>query len=96
MSFFLMKGNTTNYFYMLKNTALIITVLLFQFYEKCFNHKDHLNTNFKKIFLFCDKIFAPILKMINNIVKPLNIGSNIQLNVGSFIFMFILLIGVII
>lgn len=96
MSFFLMKDNTSNYFYILKNTVLIITVLLFQFYEKCYNHKDHLNANFKYIYLFCDKIFAPILKMINNIVKPLNIGSNTQLNVGPFLFMIILLIGVII
>jgi hypothetical protein len=96
MSIFLIRDSSINYLQILKNIVLIVTILLFQFYEKCFHHKDQLNTNFKNVFLFCDKIFTPILRAINKVIKPLQVGSNTQLTFGSFVFIFLLLIGIII
>jgi hypothetical protein len=92
MSLILVNDITTNYFRLMKNLILIFVLTFFQFYEKSTSQKDKLNPKFKIVFLYCDKIFSPILNTLNRFIKPINIGTNIQLSVGSFIISFILLI----
>lgn len=92
MSLLLLKDMTGNYFGFMKNLIVIIVVILFLFYEKSGTHKDRLNPKIKNIFRYCDKVFSPVLKGINRLFKPINIGTNVQLSLGSFIIVFLLLI----
>ena len=62
------------------------------FYEKSIPYKDRLKPDYKKVFIFIDKLFSPVLNIINKVIPPLNIGTNIGLSFGSFILVLFLLI----
>ena len=92
MSLLLINDMTFNYFRFMKNLIVIIVVILFQFYEKSASQKDRLNPKIKNVFVYCDKVFSPLLNLLNRIFKPINVGTNVQLSLGSFIIIFLLLI----
>ena len=92
MILILFKNSASNYLSFIKNLIVIITIMLFQFFERSAIHKDKLNPKLKKNFYYCDMIFSPILNAINKYIKPVTVGANLQLSLGSFIVVFILLI----
>ncbi len=92
MLLILFKGQASNYLNFIKNLIVISVVILFQFFEKIAVHKDKLNPKLKKVFVYSDMIFSPALSTINKYIKPTNVGANLQLSLGSFIIIFILLI----
>lgn len=92
MSFLLLNDMTVNYFRFMKNLIVVILVILFQFYEKSASQKDRLNPKIKNIFGYCDKVFSPLINGLNRFFKPINVGTNVQLSLGSFIIIFLLLI----
>ena len=92
MLFILFKDLASSYLSFIKNLIVIIVIMLFQFFEKSAVHKDRINPKLKKIFFYCDMIFSPILNTINKYIKPTTVGANLQLSLGSFIIVFLLLI----
>ena len=92
MLFILFKDLASNYFSFIKNLIVIVVIIFFQFFEKSAVHKDKLNPKFKKVFNYCNIIFSPILNTINKYIKPITVGANLQLSLGSFIIVFLLLI----
>ena len=92
MLFILFKDFTSSYFSLIKNLIVIAVIMLFKFFEKSTVHKDKLNPKFKKAFYYCDIIFSPILNTINKYIKPITVGANLHLSLGSFIIVFLLLI----
>jgi hypothetical protein len=79
-------------FNLMKNLLVLFLILAFHFYEKSLPHKDKLNIKLKRIFNYCDKFFTPVLKTINAIVKPINVGINLQFSLGSSILILLLLL----
>jgi hypothetical protein len=96
MLLLLLSDTESSYLHLIKNIFAISGIILFMFYEKCNLYKDRLNPNYKKIYLSTDKILTPILKTINKIIPPLNIGANIVISLGSFIVVLFLLICLIV
>ncbi len=92
MSLLLLDDIIVNYFRFIKNIILLIVVVLFHFYEKIASHKDRLYPKVKKNFVYCEKAYSPLLNVLNRFFKPINVGSNVQLSLGSFIIILTLLI----
>jgi hypothetical protein len=92
MAILLLKDTTISYFHYMKNLIIIIIAMLFHFHERSATHKDRLHPKFKNVYQYCDKVFSPILNFINKTIKPMNVGNNLQMSLGSFIISLILLI----
>jgi len=74
--------------YILAN-VLIIGLFL---YSKLTPYKDQLTGNYKKTFVFFDKLFTPILSFIKTLVKPLQVGNGIAVDMSQIILLFLILL----
>ncbi len=92
MLLLLLSDTKLSYLHLIKNICAITGIILFMFYEKCILYKDRLKSDYKKVFSFIDKLFSPVLNIINKVIPSLNIGTNIDLSFGSFVLVLFLLI----
>jgi hypothetical protein len=69
--------------------TLIIALFL---YSKLLPHKDKLDLKYKKIFGFFQRFFEPILNFFIKIIKPVQVGSGLSVDVSQIVLLVILLI----
>jgi hypothetical protein len=72
---------------------LLINVLIVGLflYSKLLPYKDKLNPQYKKIFDFFNSIFFPIFNILKNIVKPLQVGMGLSVDMSQLVLLIIFL-----
>ncbi len=68
----------------------ILIVGLF-LYSKLLPHKDKLNPRYKKIFDFFYGIFSPFFNFLKNILKPLQVGLGLYVDLTQILLLIIFL-----
>lgn len=61
-------------------------------YSKLLPYKDKLNSKYKGIFDFFNKIFSPIFIFLRRFVKPFQVGAGLAVDLTHVILLVILLI----
>jgi uncharacterized protein YggT (Ycf19 family) len=74
-------------FYILISAAI---VLLFV-YSKLTPHKTRLTGQYLKIFIFCERVFNPVLNLLRKIAKPAQVGNDIAVDMSQVVLLVILL-----
>jgi hypothetical protein len=72
---------------------LLINVLIVGLflYSKLLPYKDKLNPQYKKIFDFFNSIFFPIFNILKNIVKPLQVGMGLSVDMSQLVLLIVFL-----
>jgi uncharacterized protein YggT (Ycf19 family) len=73
-------------------TLFCISIIALFVYSKLTHYKDRLTGSYLKIFSFCEKVFSPILSLLRNIAKPLQVGNGIAIDMSQIILLIILLL----
>jgi hypothetical protein len=78
---------------MTKIIAILINILIVGvfFYSKLLPYKDKLTPEYKKTFDFFNRIFSPILKLLKNVFKPLQVGLGLSVDMTQVVFLIFLL-----
>lgn len=58
-------------------------------YSKLIPYKDRLDARYRKIFTFFDKIFNPVLNLLRTIVKPVQVGSGIAVDMTQIVLLIV-------
>ncbi len=61
------------------------------FHSKAAPYKEKLDTQYKGYFQFLDNIFSPIFNLFGSILKPIQIGQGVGLDLKPFVLLIILL-----
>jgi uncharacterized protein YggT (Ycf19 family) len=61
-------------------------------YSKLLPHKDRLNNQYKGIFSFFNKVFAPLLSFLKRFIKPFQVGQGLSLDMTQIILLIIILL----
>jgi hypothetical protein len=69
---------------------LIIGLFL---YSKLLPFKDKLNSKYRKIFDFFNRIFYPVFNSLKNVFKPLHVGAGLSVDMTQIILLIILLLA---
>jgi hypothetical protein len=69
-----------------------LTVVLLFAYSKLTPYRTRLTGQYLKIFLFCEKIFNPVLDMLRKVAKPAQVGNGIAVDMSQIILLILLLI----
>jgi hypothetical protein len=78
----------TSLLYILLSAAIILLFL----YSKLTPHKARLAGQYLKIFLFCEKVFNPVLDLLRKVAKPVQVGNGIAVDMSQIILLVLLLI----
>jgi hypothetical protein len=68
---------------------LIIGLFL---YSKLLPYKDKLNSKYKGVFDFFDKIFTPIKSFLKRFIKPFQVGQGLVVDMTQIILLILLLV----
>jgi hypothetical protein len=68
---------------------LIIGLFL---YSKLLLYKDKLNSKYKGVFDFFNKIFTPIIAFLKRLIKPFQVGQGLVVDMTQIILLILLLI----
>lgn len=76
---------------LLKLIFCTIIIALF-LYSKLLPHKDKLDLKYKKIFGFFQSVFEPILNFLKKMIKPVQVGTGLSIDMSQLVLLVILLI----
>ena len=68
----------------------ILIVGLF-LYSKLLPYKDKLNPQYKKVFDFFNNVFSPMFNFLKNLVKPIQVGVGLSVDMSQIILLIIFL-----
>jgi len=69
--------------------VLIIGLFL---YSKLLPYKDKLNNQYKSIFDFFNKVFAPVLKFLKSFIKPYQVGQGLSVDMTQIVLLILFLV----
>lgn len=69
--------------------VLIIGLFL---YSKLLPFKDKLNSKYRNIFDFFNRIFYPVFNFLKNVFKPLRVGMGLSVDMTQIVLLIILLL----
>ena len=69
-------------------SLLIVGLFL---YSKLLPYKDKLNPQYKKIFDFFNSIFTPIFNFLKNLIKPIQVGLGLSVDMSQIVLLIIFL-----
>jgi YGGT family len=78
-------------FFIIKILLNFLIIGLF-FHSKAALHKEKLDTQYRGYFQFFDNIFSPIFRFLEPMLKPIQIGQGVGLDVKPFVLLAILLL----
>lgn len=80
-----LTGLSISYFKFIVYVFVVLSLNSFVFYEKTIKVKNNLNGNFKKYLDITEKIFTPIMMILNRVAPPVKVGQNLSLSLAPFL-----------
>lgn len=74
-------------------TVIIILIIGVLFNQRVGSHEDLLKSPFDIIYKFFHRIFSLVYTPLRRVLKPINIGQGLDLDVVPFVVVFILLMA---
>ena len=68
---------------------LIIGLFL---YSKLLPYKDKLNSKYRQIFDFFNRLFVPILNFLKNSIKPFQVGMGLYVDISQIVLLIVFLL----
>jgi hypothetical protein len=68
-----------------------VAIILLFLYSKLTPHKTRLTGQYLQTFLFCEKVFNPLLMLLRNVAKPTQVGNGIAVDTSQIILLLIML-----
>lgn len=78
---------------MMKIITFLINILIVGLflYSKLLPYKDKLNPQYKKVFDFFNNVFSPMFNFLKNLVKPIQVGVGLSVDMSQIILLIIFL-----
>lgn len=80
---------------MIKIIPVIISILIIGLFlfSKLLPYKDKLSPNYRRIFDFFNSILSPTLNLLKKVVKPIQVGNGLSVDMSQIVFLVVLLIA---
>ncbi|MDR2425000.1 MAG: YggT family protein [Prevotellaceae bacterium] len=77
---------------MIFNIIINILIVALFLYSKLLPHNDRLEGSYKSAYQFFDRIFRPVLKLLQKVAQPLRVGQGLAVDTSQIILLIILLV----
>lgn len=78
----------------MKIVPIVLNILIIGLflYSKLLPYKDKLNPQYKNIFVFFNSLFTPIFNFLKKIIKPLQVGKGLFVDMSQVVLLVLFLI----
>lgn len=77
---------------MIINIIINILILALFLYSKLSPHKDRLEGKYKSTYQFFDRIFRPVLNLLQQAAKPARVGQGLAVDTSQILLLILLLV----
>lgn len=79
---------------MMKVIPAIVSILIVGLFlvSKLLPYKDKLSAKYRKVFDFLNKIFSPIFNLLKQVVKPVQVGAGLFVDMSQIVLLAFLLL----